>query len=119
MLNTITIMGRLVRDPELRNAGQHKVVNFTLAVDRDYGGDARETDFIDCCAWNAQADFVSKFFSKGRMAVVTGSLESSKWEDEDGNKRTSWRVNADHVYFGDSKKEEPDDAGKKKSYKRR
>ena len=65
MLNQITIMGRLVRDPELRNAGQHRVVNFTLAVDRDYGGDDRETDFVDIVAWNAQADFVSKFFSQG------------------------------------------------------
>ena len=119
MLNTITIMGRFVRDPEMRNAGQHRVVNFTLAVDRDYGGDDRETDFIDCVAWNGQADFISKYFSKGRMAVVTGKLESSKWEDDDGNKRTSWRVNADHVYFGDSKKEDQKENPPKKSYKRR
>lgn len=113
MLNTITIMGRLVRDPELKNAGEHRVVNFTLAVDRDYGGDDRETDFIDCVAWNAQADFFSKYFAKGRMAVVTGRLESSKWEDDDGNKRTSWRVNADHIYFGDSKKDQKEEPPKK------
>ena len=119
MLNTITIMGRFVRDPELHNAGQHRVCNFTLAVDRDYGGDDRETDFIDCVAWNAQAEFISKYFSKGRMAVVTGKLESSNWEDDDGNKRTSWRINADRVYFGDSKKEDQKENPPKKSYNRR
>lgn len=119
MLNQITIMGRLVRDPELRNAGQHRVVNLTLAVDRDYGGDDRETDFVDIVAWNAQADFVSKFFSKGRMAIVSGRLESSKWEDDEGKKRTNWRINADHVYFGDSKREDQKEEHPKKSYKRR
>ena len=119
MFNSVTIMGRFVRDPELRSAGQHRVVNFTLACERDYGGDARETDFIDCVAWNKEAEFVSKFFTKGRMALVTGSLESTKWEDKDGNKRTGWRVNADHVYFGDSKKEDKKEDPPKNSYKRR
>ena len=85
MLNTITIMGRLVRDPELRNAGQHRVVNFTLAADRDYGGDDRETDFIDCVAWNAQADFISKYFSKLREKYLANGLLNPKVLKVDAN----------------------------------
>ena len=108
MLNHIVIMGRLTRDPELRrtNSGT-AVASFTLAVDRDFGPkDEKETDFIDCVAWKNTAEFVSKYFSKGRMAVVDGRLQIRKWNDKDGNKRSTAEVVADNVYFGDSKKEE-------------
>ena len=109
MLNHITIMGRLTRDPELRmTQSQTQVASFTLAVDRDFGGRdgaERQTDFIDCVAWRQTAEFVSKYFTKGRMAVVSGRLQSRKWEDRDGNKRTSWEVQCDSVYFGEKKTE--------------
>lgn len=105
MLNHITIMGRLTRDPELRYTGnQIPVCSFTLAVDRDYAGDGeRQTDFIDCVAWRSSAEFVSKYFSKGSMAVVSGRLELRDWTDRDGNKRRNAEVNAEHVYFGETK----------------
>ena len=108
MLNTITIMGRLTRDPELRATPQGtSVASFTLAVDRDYGkGEDKQTDFIDCVAWRTTAEFVSRYFTKGRMAVVKGRLQIRPWEDKNGNKRRSAEVVADSVYFGDSKKEE-------------
>ena len=109
MLNHITIMGRLTRDPELRRTGSGTAVaSFTLAVDRDFApkdGGEKETDFIECTAWKHTAEFVSKHFSKGRMAVVSGRLQMRKWTDKDGNKRVSAEVVADNVYFGDSKKE--------------
>lgn len=106
MLNHIVVMGRLVRDPELRKTQSGvSVVSFTLAVDRDYkNGDERVADFIDCTAWRGTADYVSKYFTKGRMAVVSGSLQSRKWEDNEGNKRTAWEIQAQNVYFADSKK---------------
>lgn len=106
MLNHITIMGRLTRDPELRYTGnQIPVCSFTLAVDRDYSSDGgeRQTDFIDCVAWRSSAEFVSKYFSKGSMAVVAGRLEIRDWIDRDGNKRRNAEVNAEHVYFGESR----------------
>lgn len=104
MLNTITIMGRMTRDPELRKTGSGtSVASFTLAVDRDFGKEEKETDFIECVAWKNTADFVSKYFSKGRMAVVSGRLQIRKWTDKDGNKRSTAEVVADKVYFGDSK----------------
>lgn len=110
MLNHITIMGRMVRDPELRRTGSGTAVaSFTLAVDRDFSGKdggEKETDFIDCVAWRGTADFVSKYFTKGRMAVVSGRLQIRNWTDKEGNKRRSAEVVADNVYFGDSKKEE-------------
>ena len=109
MLNHITIMGRLTRDPELRmTQSQTQVVSFTLAVDRDFGGrdgSEKQADFIDCVAWRQTAEFVSKYFSKGRMAVVSGRLQSRKWETREGEKRTSWEVVADNVYFGDSRRD--------------
>ena len=109
MLNHITIMGRLTRDPELRmTQSQTQVASFTLAVDRDFGGrdgGEKQADFIDCVAWRQTAEFVSKYFTKGRMAVVSGRLQSRKWEDRDGNKRTSWEVVADNVYFGESRRD--------------
>ena len=109
MLNHITIMGRLTRDPELRRTGSGiAVASFSLAVDRDFapkdGGD-RECDFIDCVAWRQTGEFVSKYFQKGRMAVVSGRLQIRSWTDKDGNKRRTAEVVADNVYFGDSKRD--------------
>lgn len=110
MLNHITIMGRLTRDPELRRtASGVAVVGFALAVDRDYSGKdggEKEADFIECVAWKNTAEFVAKYFTKGRMAVVSGRLQIRNWNDKDGNKRKTAEVVADHVYFGDSKKDE-------------
>lgn len=110
MLNHIVIMGRLTRDPELRRTGSGiAVTSFSLAVDRDFApkdGGERETDFIDCVAWRQTGEFVSKYFTKGRMAVVSGRLQIRNWTDKDGNKRRSAEVIADNVYFGDSKREE-------------
>ena len=109
MLNHITIMGRLTRDPELRRTGSGiAVASFTLAVDRDFSprdGGERETDFIDCVAWRHTGEFVSKYFTKGRMAVVSGRLQIRSWTDKDGNKRRSAEVVADNVYFGDSRRD--------------
>lgn len=106
-LNRVDIMGRLTRDPELRYTAQGTpVTSFTLAVDRDYqtGGSERQTDFIDVVAWKATAEFVSKYFSKGSMAVITGRLQIRDWEDKNGGKRRSAEVIADSVYFGESRK---------------
>ena len=115
MLNHIVLMGRLTRDPELRRTGTGiAVASFTLAVDRDYApkdGGQRETDFIDIVAWRSTAEFVSKYFSKGRMAVVSGRLQIRPWEDKDGNKRRSAEVVADNVYFGDSKRDTESSGG--------
>ena len=109
MLNHITIMGRLTRDPEMRSTQSGvAVASFTLAVDRDFGGKdggEKQTDFIDCTAWRHTAEFVSKYFSKGRMAVVSGRLQIDNYTDNDGNKRRSAKVIADNIYFGDSKKD--------------
>ena len=109
MLNHIVIMGRLTRDPELRRTGSGiAVASFSLAVDRDYSpkdGGERETDFIDCVAWRQTGEFVSKYFTKGRMAVVSGRLQIRSWNDKDGNKRRTAEVVADNVYFGDSKRD--------------
>ena len=106
-LNHISIMGRMVRDPELRHTGNNTpVASFTLAVDRDIPNKQtgeKETDFIDCTAWRNTAEFISKYFTKGRMAVVSGRLQMRKWNDKDGNSRTSYEIVADSVYFGDSK----------------
>lgn len=107
MLNHITIMGRMTRDPELRRTNSGKpVASFTVAVDRDYApeGQERETDFIDCVAWNGTAEFVSKYFTKGSMIVVDGRLQLRGWTDKDGNKRRSAEILASSVYFGESKK---------------
>ena len=107
MLNHIVLMGRLTRDPELRRTGSGvAVASFTLAVDRDYKSQSgeKETDFIDVVAWRSSAEFVSKYFTKGRMAVVEGRLQIRDWTDKDGGKRRSAQVVADNVYFGDSKR---------------
>lgn len=108
MLNKIFIMGRLTRDPELRRTQNGTAVaGFALAVDRDYknADGTKETDFIEVVAWRSSAEFVSKYFTKGRMAIVEGRLQIRDWTDKDGNKRRNAEVVADNVYFGDSKKE--------------
>ena len=109
MLNHIVIMGRLTRDPELRRTGSGvAVTSFSLAVDRDFGKNEngeKETDFIDCVAWRQTGEFVSKYFTKGRMAVVSGRLQIRSWTDKEGNKRRTAEVIADNVYFGDSRRE--------------
>lgn len=112
MLNHITIMGRLTRDPELRRTGSGvAVASFTLAVDRDFSGrdgGEKETDFIDCVAWRQTGEFVSKYFTKGRMAVAEGRLQIRSWTDKDGNKRRTAEVVVENMYFADSKKESSD-----------
>ena len=114
MLNHIVIMGRLTRDPELRRTGSGiAVTSFSLAVDRDFGskdGGERETDFIDCVAWRSTGEFVSKYFTKGSMAAVSGRLQIRDWTDREGGKRRSAEVVADNVYFGESKRRDGGDA---------
>ena len=109
MLNHITIMGRLTRDPELRRTGSGiAVTSFSVAVDRDYApkdGGERKTDFITCVAWDKTGEFISKYFSKGRMIVVDGRLEIRDWTDKDGNRRTSAEIRVENAYFGDSKRD--------------
>ena len=112
MLNKIVLMGRLTADPELRRTqGGTSVASFSIAVERDYKGQdgEKETDFIDIVAWRNTAEYVSKYFSKGRMAVVEGRLQIRFWQDKDGKKRKVAEVVADTVYFGDSKRD--DNAG--------
>ena len=107
MLNKIILMGRMTRDPELRRTQSGTAVaSFSLAVDRDYKSQSgeKETDFIDIVAWRSTAEFVSKYFSKGRMAVVEGRLQVRDWTDQNGGKRRSAEVVADNVYFGDSRR---------------
>ena len=103
MLNRITIMGRLVRDPELKyTASNTPVTSFTLAVDRDFG--EKKTDFIDCVAWKQTAEFVCNYFHKGSLAVASGRLQLRDWEDQNGNKHRNAEVVADSIYFGESKR---------------
>ena len=119
MLNKIFIMGRLTRDPELRRTGSGTpVTSFSLAVDRDFKSQSgeKETDFIDVVAWRSTAEFVSKYFTKGRMAVVEGRLQIRDWTDRDGGKRRSAEVVADNVYFGDSKRDGGSDFGAPPAY---
>lgn len=110
MLNHITIMGRMTRDPELRHTQSDiPVASFTLAVDRDFkekGSDERATDFIDCVAWRHSGEFAAKYFTKGSMAVVSGRLQIRDWTDREGNKRRSAEVVVDNIYFGDSKRKD-------------
>ena len=113
MLNKIILMGRLTRDPELRRTESGTAVcSFSIAVDRDFKSKngEKETDFIDIVAWRATAEFVSKYFTKGRMAVVEGRLQIRDWTDKDGNKRRRAEVIANNVYFGDSKRDPESDA---------
>ena len=106
MLNHITVMGRLTRDPELRRTGSGvAVASFTVAVDRDLGKNEngeKETDFIDCVAWRNTAEYISRYATKGRMVVVSGRLQIRGWTDKEGNKRRTAEVVADNLYFADS-----------------
>ena len=114
MLNKIILMGRLTHDPELRRTQNGTAVTgFSLAVERDFKDEdgKRATDFIDIVAWRNTAEFVSKYFTKGRMAVVSGRLQIRNWTDKEGNKRRSAEVVADNVYFGDSKRDAAGDNG--------
>ena len=107
MLNHVEIMGRFVHDPEVRYTQNNiPVASFTLAVDDDYApkGAEKHTNFFNCVAWRQTAEFVKNYFGKGRMAVVTGSMQSRKYEDKNGNNRIAWEVIVDHIYFGDSKR---------------
>lgn len=115
-LNKIFIMGRLTRDPELRRTDSGTAVtSFALAVDRDFKGKngEKETDFIEVVAWRNTAEFVAKYFAKGRAAVVEGRLQIRDWKDKEGNNRRNAEVIADNVYFADSKR---DDANNAASY---
>lgn len=109
MLNHITIMGRLVRDPELRRTGSGvAVASFTVAVDRDFTdkqSGEKKTDFIDCVAWRQTGEFIAKHFTKGRMIVVDGRLEMRDWTDKEGNKRRNAEINVENAYFADSKRD--------------
>ena len=109
MLNNVTLMGRLGKDPELRHTQSGKAVaSFSLACDRDYkaqGSDQRETDWIECVAWGGTAEIIQKYFTKGRSMAVTGRLQVRNWTDKDGNKRRSTEVNVSNVYFADSKRD--------------
>ena len=112
MLNKVVIMGRFTKDPELRRTGSGTAVtSFSLACDRDFKSQSgeKETDFIEVVAWKNTAEFVSKYFGKGRMAVVDGRLQIRDWTDKDGNRRTTAEVVADNVYFADSKRSESND----------
>ena len=115
MLNRIIIMGRLVRDPELRTTQSGtSVTSFTLAVDRDFKSresGEKSTDFIDVVAWRQTAEFVCKYFAKGRMAIVEGRLQIREWKDKDGNNRRTAEVVAENVHFGDSKRDTAGEPG--------
>ena len=120
MLNKAILMGRLTRDPELRytQTGNVPVVTFTLAVERSYGGNGKErqTDFIDIVAWRKTAELVSQWFTKGMMIIVTGSIQSRRWQDKNGNNRTSIEVVADEIQFGETKKSRESNTGYQGGY---
>ena len=101
MVNSIIVMGRLCRTPELQHTGGDGVplTKFTIAVDRGYGGKDRQTDFFDCVAWRKSAEFISRYFSKGDMIIVRGEMRSRKYEDKYGNKRVAWEINVDYASF--------------------
>ena len=107
MLNHFTGMGRLTRDPELKTTPAGiSVASFAFAVERDFAeGGEKKTDFIDVVAWRNTAEFVSKYFTKGMMAVVSGRLQIREWQDKEGNKRKTAEIVADNVYFGEGKKD--------------
>ena len=108
MLNSVIIMGRLTRDPEIRHTQNGTAVaSLTLACDRDFKpkNGEKETDFIDVVVWGKTAEFAANYFTKGRMAIVEGRLQVRGWQDKDGNKRKSTEVVADRMYFGDSKQD--------------
>lgn len=105
MLNQVSLMGRLTKDPELRTTQSGiAVASFTLAVDRDFKSEEQSTDFINLVAWRQTAEFVSKWFRKGQLAAVTGRIQTRQYTDKQGNNRTAFEVVADHAYFAESKK---------------
>lgn len=114
MLNHIALMGRLTRDPELRyTQSETAVASFSLAVERDRGTkDERQTDFIDCVAWRGTADFVSKYFQKGSMAVVSGRLQIREWSDKNNSKHRTAEVVVENIYFGESKRDKSKGVGR-------
>ena len=120
MLNHIVIMGRLTREPELRTTQSGvNVASFTVAVDRDFGGrdgGDRQTDFFDCSAWRSTGEFVSKYFHKGSMIVVSGRMQSRKYQDREGNNRVAWDIQAENVYFGESKRDSEGSSYSQSSY---
>ena len=104
MLNRITLQGRLTAEPVLRTTNNGKpVTSFTLACDRDFNRE--DVDFINCTAWNSTAEFVTKYFHKGQLVIVSGRLQNRNWTDKDGNKRTTAEIVCDFVYFGEGKKQ--------------
>ena len=109
MLNNITLQGRLTRDPELRHTGTGlAVTSFSIACERDFANKEtgeKEVDFINCVAWRQTGEFVSKYFNKGAMIILSGRLQMRNWTDDQGNKRTTAEVVVDNVYFGGSKKD--------------
>ena len=114
MLNVITIGGRLTKEPELRTTQTGiSVCGFSVAVERDFAaqGQQKETDFFDCVAWRQGAEFVSKYFHKGDMILVTGRMQARDWTDNNGNKRRSWEIQVDHNYFGGSKSDNSQSSG--------
>lgn len=118
MLNKGVLMGRLTRDPELRHTQSGTAVcSFTLAIDRDRkdANGEKQTDFIDCVAWNKQAEFVAQWFSKGMMAIVVGRIQSRKWQDQNGNNRTAIEINCEDVSFGETKKNRDSNSGRQNS----
>lgn len=113
MLNTIILMGRLTRDPELKTTRSGvSVTEFTIAVDRDFTrqGEEKQTDFFDVIAWRSTAEFVSRYMTKGQLIAVQGSMQSRKWQDKNGNNRISWEVQADSVYFAEPKRDNNDNS---------
>ena len=118
MLNKGILMGRLTRDPELRHTQSGTAVcAFTLAIDRDRkdANGEKQTDFIDCVAWNKQAEFVAQWFSQGMMAIVVGRIQSRKWQDQNGNNRTAIEINCEDVSFGETKKNRDSNSGRQNS----
>ena len=114
MLNKIVIMGRCTKDPELRTTQSGtSVCTVNVAVDRDYARDGAsdKTDYFTVVAWRQTGEFLSKYFTKGSLVVVVGAMQSRKWEDKNGNKQTAWEINAEHIYFGGSKKDNGNSAG--------
>ena len=118
MLNKGILMGRLTRDPDLRHTQSGTAVwSFTMAIDRDRkdANGEKQTDFIDCVAWNKQAEFVAQWFSKGMMAIVVGRIQSRKWQDQNGNNRTAIELNCEEVSFGETKKNRDSNSGRQNS----
>lgn len=113
MLNHVNVMGRMTKDPEMRRTENSAVTSFTVAVDRDFKNKDgnKDTDFFNCVAWKNTAEFVSKYFHKGSMAVVSGRLQTRSWTDKDGNKRSTTEIVADNVYFGESKSDSAPKSG--------